>query len=80
MNKPPSPKRLQRQVDYWNADCPVGQEVSFRTDAGRLRYTKTRSAAQVLGGHTAVIFLEGVTGCYLLDRVAARNVTYPVSA
>ncbi len=28
-----------------------------------------RSDAQVLSGHSAVIWLENVSGCYLLDRV-----------
>ncbi|MDP1611680.1 MAG: hypothetical protein Q8M11_11530, partial [Sulfuritalea sp.] len=37
--------------------------------------TKTRSDAQVLSGHSAVIWLENVSGCYLLDRVTpAPNV------
>lgn len=27
--------------------------------------------AQILSGHSAVIWLENVTGCYLLDRVRA---------
>lgn len=36
---------------------------------------KTRSAAYMLGasgdypGHTAVIMLDGISGCYALDRV-----------
>ena len=33
--------------------------------------TRTRSEAQVLSGHSAVIWLDGVRGCYLLDRVRA---------
>ena len=33
--------------------------------------TKTRSAAYMLVtlGHTAVIMLDGISGCYALDRV-----------
>lgn len=31
--------------------------------------TKTRTDAQVLSGHSAVIWVEGIAGCYLLDRV-----------
>lgn len=31
--------------------------------------SKTRSPAEVLGGHSAVVWLEGTSGCYLLDRV-----------
>ncbi len=31
----------------------------------------TRSDAQILSGHSAVIWLENVSGRYLLDRVCA---------
>ncbi|WP_374650281.1 hypothetical protein [Rhizorhabdus sp.] len=31
--------------------------------------TRTRSKAEVLSGHSAVIWLDGISGCYLLDRV-----------
>jgi hypothetical protein len=40
-------------------------------DSGEIRETRTRSEAQVLGGHSAVVWLEGISGCYLLDRVRA---------
>lgn len=68
--RPPSPKALQAQCDAFNARYPVGQTVSLRKDSGEAIVTKTRSVAQVLSGHSAVIWLEGVTGCYLLDRVS----------
>ena len=59
----------QRAVDNWNAKHAVGTEVTLTKDNGDVIRTKTRSEAEVLSGHTAVIWLEGVTGCYLLDRV-----------
>ena len=62
-------KALQKQVDEFNARYPVGQMVTVRRDAGNGILTKTRSEAQVLSGHSAVIWLEGISGCYLLDRV-----------
>jgi hypothetical protein len=31
--------------------------------------TRTRSAAYVLSGHTAVVFVDGVSGCVALDAV-----------
>ncbi len=62
-------KRLQRQVDTWNKRCSVGQKVLVLRDMGETTLTHTRSEAQVLSGHTAVIWLEGITGCYALDRV-----------
>ena len=64
-----SPELLQRECDDFNARYPVGQKVSVRKDAGDGQITTTRSAAEVLSGHSAVIWLEGISGCYLLDRV-----------
>lgn len=64
-----NPKALQKQVDAFNAKYQVGQTVTVRMDNGEGRSTTTRSKAQVLSGHSAVIWLEGISGCYLLDRV-----------
>ncbi len=69
MRRPPSPAALQRQCDAFNARYPVGQKVSVRKDAGDGLITRTRSKAEVLSGHSAVIWLDGISGCYLLDRV-----------
>ena len=60
---------MQRHVDLFNGACPVGGKVTVRLDSGEVRETVTRSAAYILSGHTPVVFLEGVRGCYLLDRV-----------
>lgn len=65
----PSPKALQKQVDEFNTKYAIGQRVSVRKDAGDGIITSTRSAAQLLSGHSAVIWLDGIAGCYLLDRV-----------
>lgn len=60
---------LQKQVDDFNARYPVGQQVSVRKDGGDDVVTTTRARAEVLSGHSAVIWLDGISGCYLLDRV-----------
>jgi len=62
---------LQGKCDAWNARYKVGQAVTVRQDSGYERVTKTSSPASVLSGHTAVIWLDGISGCYLLDRVKA---------
>lgn len=60
---------LQGQCDDFNSRYPVGQRVTVRMDAGDGVSTVTRSRAEVLSGHSAVIWLENISGCYLLDRV-----------
>jgi hypothetical protein len=54
----------EQQVADWNAQVSVGAEVDYREypEADPKRY-KTRTEAQVLSGHTAVVWLEGRAGC-----------------
>lgn len=66
---PKSASELQAQVDDFNARYPVGQRVTLRNDRGEGVTTVTRAAAEVLSGHSAVIWLDGISGCYLLDRI-----------
>ncbi len=69
--RPRSAKALQRQCDDFNSRYPVGQRVAVKRDSGETMITSTRSKAEVLSGHTAVIWLDGIRGCYMLDRVSA---------
>lgn len=64
----------QKQCAAWNAKHQVGAPVYVKLDSGGIQETVTRSPAEVLSGHSAVIWLEGVSGCYLLDRVVPREV------
>ncbi len=69
--KPPNPKREQGKVDAWNAVHPVGTAVIVLLDDGQRLRTKTVAPASLLGGHTAVCWLENVSGAYRLDRCTA---------
>ena len=72
--KKPNLKKLQSICDKFNSNHSVGDEVMVKLDfKDDLFRTKTRSPAQVLSGHSAVIWLENVSGCYLLDRVSNVN-------
>lgn len=61
---------LQGQCDAFNESNPVGTAVIVQLDGGENRETVTTSEAQILSGHSAVIWLKGISGCYLLDRVS----------
>jgi uncharacterized protein involved in copper resistance len=71
----PAPKRptlaqLEKQCAEWNASHGVGTTVSYeeiRGDGETFR-GKSKSEAQVLSGHSAVIWLEGKSGCVSLDH------------
>ncbi len=71
----PAPKRkslgqLLDQVKAWNSANPVGTLVSFEEIRGRgeTHRGKTASVADVVGDHTAIIFLEGKRGYVSLDH------------
>lgn len=74
----PAPKRptaaqLQQQCDKWNVANQVGTTVSFEELVGRGETFRGKSAseAQVMGGHSAVIWLEGKSGCVDLGHCTA---------
>jgi hypothetical protein len=56
-------------IDLFNSVTPIGTEVIQVLDDGTERRTTTRSEAWMLGGHTPVVMLTGVSGCYALNRV-----------
>lgn len=58
-------KTLPNHKKNW----PIGTRVIVTKDDGSKLFTKTSSAPWMLGGHTPVILVEGISGCHLLDRV-----------
>lgn len=71
--KRPSVAKLQKQCDIWNAAHPEGTTVSYESiiGEGETFRGKSRSLAQVAGGHSAVIWLEGYSGWVCLDHCTA---------
>ena len=59
-------EKLQRLVDDFNRRFPVGAAVLLRTDSGDVE-TIVRNPAEILSGHTAVGWFEGVSGCYDIE-------------
>ena len=55
-------------VDVWNRAVKVGDAVDYRgyPEAEPQRF-QTRTVAQVLSGHTAVVWLEGKAGCVCIE-------------
>ena len=62
-------KHAQQEVTTWNKLHPIGSPVIVCLDTGETRDTVTRSKAQLLAGHTAVIWLKGISGYYRLSQV-----------
>lgn len=77
MKRAPSKRTLQQIVDRFNADFPVGSKVILLKDSGEVE-TEVRGVAEVLGGHSAVGWFVGVSGCYSIEnRVRAVHSRKP---
>jgi hypothetical protein len=68
MNKRTREARELSWVNCWNRQVKKGDPVSVRLDSGETMETVTKSEAWMLGGHTGVILVEGISGCYALSR------------
>ena len=66
-----TPKQKQKIVDDWNDNHPVGTPVIVNRDSGEDFHTVTRSGADLLSGHTPVVWVKGLAGCYALTHVRA---------
>lgn len=66
----------QHATGQWNARYPIGTPVTAYPGArpeddptGERLTTRTRSEAQILGGHTAVVWVDGHGACIALTHV-----------
>jgi hypothetical protein len=61
--------QLKRDCDVFNLAFPIGSPVLYEEVIGEnpVRYT-VRSHAGILNGHTAVVWLEGKSGCVCIDH------------
>lgn len=66
-----SMKQLEETCDRWNQRYPVGTPVVYHPVLGERagHETKTTSPASILSGHSAVLFVEGVSGCVALEAL-----------
>ena len=69
INKEQTMNAKEQIVEDWNNAHEPGTAVTWKDDSGEIHNAKTRSYAEVLGGHTPVIWLTGMSGCYALERV-----------
>jgi hypothetical protein len=60
---------MQSLCDVFNEKNPIGSKVTVIKDLGEKFQTTVRHQAIILSGHTAVVWVHGISGCYDLDRV-----------
>lgn len=76
MRRGPTLNTLQRQCDEFNARVKLGDEVQYEELIGEGGATyRTRTPAQILSGHTAVVWLEGKSGCVAIDHCKSVGMT-----
>jgi len=61
--------QAQRACDKWNRQNKIGDVVILKRDSGTEETVTTRTDAFVCNAGYPVIFLNGVRGYYLLERV-----------
>lgn len=61
----------QQQVGAWNHEHPVGSKVVVTRDNGETLETTVRFQAQLLGGHSPVAWVHGISGCYDIRRITS---------
>jgi hypothetical protein len=64
--------KLEKMVADFNKRHSVGSVVQYHRIIGEGvgDPTKTRSEAWILSGHSAVVMVEGVSGCMPIDAVS----------
>lgn len=67
----PSKKAAEAKVKHWNETTPIGSRVRYWPGRreGEGVESKTRSEAWLLGGHSAVVQVEGRGGSIALTHV-----------
>ena len=63
--------KARQSADAWNAENPVGTSVRYWTGLreGEGVHANTRTEASVLGGHTAVVWVDGEGAFIALTHV-----------
>ena len=64
---------VEKRVEDWNSKYPPGTRVVLTDDLDQEHETVTRSPAWVIGGHTAVVEVEGRAGGYSLSRITPQS-------
>ena len=62
---------MEGKIKAFNENHPVGSDVYVIKDNGDKVRTTVKHPACIMGGHTAVAWLDGIIGAYALDRVVA---------
>lgn len=60
------------KIELFNQKYQVGDSVNVKDDNGNIFVDTIKHPATIMGGHTAVAWLQN-KGSYLLERVISKN-------
>lgn len=76
-------KKADKEVEKFNSTYKVGDKIKVRQDDGSILEWTTRHEATVMGGHSAVIWVEEHRSAYAAERVvydkAKRGTSKPIA-
>jgi len=70
--KQPTQAQLEKQLADFNAKHPVGTPVTYtevKEIPSTARQTKTRSVAWIMGGHSVMVMVEGISGGVCVEHI-----------
>lgn len=78
MSRNAKTKRMERIVEDFNQKAPIGTTVRYFPISGQefrheYRDRKVKYPAEILSGHTPVVWLEGERGCVAVENCKIRN-------
>lgn len=62
---------MKSKIEIFNKKHPVGTFVTLIEDDGGKFETQIRYRAEIMGGHTPVVWVNGLAGAYSLNRIVA---------
>lgn len=68
-NKTPITENQEHLIDKINEKYKIGDTINVIQDDNSIKKWTIKHPASMLGGHTAVIWVEEISGCYSANRV-----------
>jgi len=62
-------EKMQKAVDKFNSTYKIGDTIKYKDDCGTVVVDTVKAPADILSGHTPVMWLTNQRSCYLLERV-----------
>lgn len=62
-------QKMEKMVSKFNSTFKVGDKIKYKDDFDNIIEDTVRAEAEILSGHTPIMWLTNHRSCYLLERV-----------